>query len=50
MDLSGIGDILDTIKFKSKPAVTAMSTEEEKKESIIPTNKIKSKKAKKQAE
>ncbi|KAG1139095.1 hypothetical protein G6F37_011619 [Rhizopus arrhizus] len=50
MDLSGIGDILDTIKFKSKPAVTAMATEEEKKESIIPTNKIKSKKAKKQAE
>ncbi|CEG77162.1 hypothetical protein CU097_009177 [Rhizopus azygosporus] len=50
IDLSNIGEVLDTIKFKPKTNKKDVNMEEEKKEPAIPTNKIKSKKAKKQAE
>ncbi|KAI8047074.1 ribosome biogenesis protein SLX9-domain-containing protein [Gilbertella persicaria] len=53
VDLGGIGDILNDIQVKPKSEFASQATHEKKlenKQPAIPSNKIKSKKAKKQAE
>lgn len=55
VDLTGINDILNTIDVKSKDEFTSQAIhskklEQQPKQPAIPSNKIKSKKAKKQAE
>lgn len=54
-DLSGFNDILNNIEIKSKDELSSQATFAKKmkqpvKDAAIPSNKIKSKKAKKQAE
>lgn len=54
VDLSGFNDVLEGIEIKPKSEFASQATHSKKleqvKESAIPTNKIRSKKAKKQAE